>query len=332
MTKRISWLLVIFFLFLSGCSHSSNEYVTKNFFAMDTFFSITLSEPDAAVLGELVDLALKLEEDLTIHDPNGDLGSINQAEGKPVTVSNFTIELLGNAIKFAEEMNGYYDPSTEVVTELWDFNKEIIPSQSELESALKFVNYQNISIAEEDNTVLLKEGMKIGAGAIAKGFAVKKQVEVLMSEDINHALVTAGGNMFALGTKKDGEPWKIEIRHPRKDNDTIGFVLLENLSIDTSGDYERFFEKNQVRYHHVLNPKTGYSDSDLISVTVICKDPAMADAYSTGLLAMGLERAKEFVNSHPEVDAILVDKAMNIYVSEELKGCFSSKAGDEIYY
>lgn len=331
MVKKTLGLFVIFIVTLTACGNNSDEYTTKNFIAMDTFFSITIPHSHLHVTERLQSIISTIEKDFLVESSEGDIGKINNASGVPIIVNDDTKEWISDALIYAKEMNGYYDPSIEIVNNLWDFNLRIKPNKSDLNSALELVDYNNIQISN-DNTITVKKGMKLGGGAIAKGFAVRKQLEVLSEEGIQQALLSAGGNMYALGTNPHGEPWKIDIQHPREPNEIIGYVLLKNLSIDTAGDYEKYFEIDQVRYHHILNPKTGYSDSDLISVTVICEDPAQADAYSTGILAMGLENAKNFTNTHPEIGVVLIDKNLNIYVSENAKKSFTPVYGNLKYF
>ncbi len=164
-----------------------------------------------------------------------------------------------------------------------------------------------------------KRGMKIGLGGIAKGYVIRRALEVLRSLGIEHAIVDAGGDLQVLGTK-DGEEWLAGLVHPRTKELVIAIKMRDGDTVATSGDYERFAEHRGVRYHHIIDPATGFPANRLASVSVICSDPVEADAYATAIFVMGKERAVEFLKGRSGLEVILIDPEMRVWASESLRG------------
>lgn len=313
--------LIVMLTVLQGCT--KQKLYTDDFIAMDTFFSITVPEENQSVVEGVKALVNEINRLLNVNNSESDIAKINKNSGEYVKVKNMTFEILTKAKEIAERTNGHFDPTIEPLVKLWDFSNRVVPDETKLKDTLPLVNHNYININEETKSIMLdKCGMEVNVGAIAKGFAAEKLKQYLLNERVRHALISAGGNTYALGTKPDGSPWKIAIRHPRKKDHILGYVELNDMAVDTSGDYERFFVKDGIRYHHILDPKTGYPASGLISVTVITKDPVKADALATALFVMGSDKAKRYVKSLKDIEAIMVTEKMEVFISSGAKEIF----------
>jgi thiamine biosynthesis lipoprotein len=300
----------------------------ENFLAMDTIFTITLTEENKGAVKDLKNIVEELDELFDVYNHESDIYNINANSGKYVSVKDNTYELLQRAYIIAEDTEGAFDPTIESLMKLWDIDKKRIPRNNEIESKLKLVNYKDIKFNKDTKSVMLEsKEMQLNVGGIAKGFAVKKQIEVLKNAGITSTLISGGGNTYALGKKPDGSSWKIGIRDPRDKDNVIGYVELQNMAVDTSGDYERYFIKDGIRYHHIINSNTGHPARGLISVTVITKDPVEADALATALFVMGPQKAVNYVKKRDDIEVILVTQNMEVLVSKGADDIFVPNEG-----
>lgn len=202
---------------------------------------------------------------------------------------------------------GAFDITVGKISNRCNFAKNLYPNQTELKKLLPYVNYRKIRVS---NDSLYKESreIEIDLGGIAKGYIIDKAVELLREKGINQGFINAGGDMFLLGKNK-GDKWRIGIQHPRDKGEIFASIALKNKAVVTSGDYERFFIKDNVRYHHIINPKTGMPANELISVTIIANQTWLADALSTAIFVMGVEKGLNIVNDFPiyiGVDAFII--------------------------
>lgn len=262
-----------------------------------------------------------------------DVSRINAraAEG-PVHVSADTFTVITLAQQVSRLTGGAFDASFASAGMLWDFSKEPFspPEKREVLKLLPLVNYKNVFLNKQDRTVrLAQKGMKIGLGGVAKGYAVGKAIEALKKHGVKDAIVEAGGDLKVIGSKF-GNPWRVGLMHPREKSIIITLTLKDDESIVTSGDYERFAVHKGVRYHHIIDPATGYPAQGLLSVSVIAKDPALADAYATALFVMGKEKAIEFLSKRKDLKAILIDPGMKIYASKDLKERIAAASNKDI--
>jgi len=212
------------------------------------------------------------------------------------------LDALLKAMDISELTAGAYDPTWACMWEFWDFKIPTLPSEHDIAMRLPLVNWENVNI--DGNTVFLQEkGMMLGLGSIAKGAALNQARDALLSKHIGNFMIVTGGQVTV-----NGEPRIIGIRKPDGlPNEFIAKVEITNTSISTSGDYEKYFEVDGVRYHHIINPRTGYPARGTKSVTVISKDAAFADALSTGLFVVGSTNAMQLVNTLPGVEAFIID-------------------------
>lgn len=326
--KRADCLKVLFFipfLFFSACQ--KERHFRKTTVLMDTIVTITIvsdSEKQSEKAIEKTFNELKrLEDKFNFYSDRSEISEINRKAGlKPVKVSGDMIELLKKAIHISELTGGAYDITVGPLTRLWDFHKKEIPDEEEIKRALKLVNYKDIVIDEKNSTVFLKKkGMLIDPGGIAKGFSADRAVEILKAEGIKSALVAIAGDIRAYGLKKDGTPWVIGIRNPRaKDSDEIVATLpLNNSAISTSGDYERFFMKDNKRYHHIINPKTGYPAESRGGVSVIAEEGYLSDSLATAVFVLGPQKGMELLNGLG-LKGIFITEDGNRIVAGEIDG------------
>lgn len=275
----------------------------------------------------------RLEELLSRFIPRSDVSRINKSAGlKSEKVSKETYEILSQAIKFSGFCQGCFDITIEPLVTLWAGSKEKMKSPDELRirDILPLINYLDVILKPcKEEIGLQKVGQSIDLGGIGKGYAADKVLEVFKKYEVTSAFTNFGGNVAVIGTKPDGGPWHIGIRHPRNANSLIGVVTVINKSVVTSGDYQRYFTgSNGKRYHHILNPFTGYpSESGLISVTMVADSSLAADALSTILFIAGMNKGIEILKSFPGTEAVLIDENLNVNVTRGLMNSFSVMDG-----
>jgi thiamine biosynthesis lipoprotein len=253
-----------------------------------------------------------------------ELSLINSNAGiQEVKVSSETIETIEKSIHIAEISGGAFDPTIGPVIKLWDFYKKIIPSKIDINKKLTLVNYRNIIINKRKSTVFLQvKGMLLDLGGISKGYAADLAVKTLKQSGIKSGLVAIAGDIKAFGLKPDGKPWMIGIQNPRqkiKTDEIIAKINLLDKAISTSGDYQRYFMINDERYHHLLDPKTGYPVNKCRSVSIIADKGVLTDGFSTAVFILGPEKGLELVQKIG-IDAIIIDNKGIIHSTSGLKG------------
>ncbi|WP_445426293.1 FAD:protein FMN transferase [Alishewanella sp. HL-SH06] len=249
---------------------------------------------------------------------SSELSLLNRdASQQAVTISAEFYQLLQQAEQLAELSAGAFDISFASVGFSYDYRQHVKPSVEDLAAQRSLINYRHIQLLANNQVRFAKAGVKIDLGGIAKGYAVERAIGLLAAAGIQHALVTAGGDTRLLGDKR-GRPWLVAIKHPRKSDDIVAQLPLINSAISTSGDYERFFIEDGVRYHHILDPKSGESPSGLMSVTVLGPDTTRTDALSTTLFVLGLERGMALIEQQADYEAIFISSEHQLYFSSGL--------------
>jgi thiamine biosynthesis lipoprotein len=223
--------------------------------------------------------------------------------------SPLVINLFHRALSVSQDSEGCFDITVGPLSHLWGFfNKSnFVPSPEKIKSTLKYIGIQKIR--EQNGALVLLQGMELDWGGIAKGLAVDLASQSLIKMGISSGFINAGGDLCCWGKNPDGQPWQVGIKHPRK-NGFLGVLSLENLAAATSGDYQRFFEVNGVRYHHIFDPKTGYPAQGKQSMTVIGPEAVLCDALSTALFVS--QKPEKILEKYPEYGAILVDSKGNL--------------------
>lgn len=317
--KLLTFCMLACCLLLSACS-SSREPISKQGFLLDTVIQITLYDTgNESLLDESFAVCEKYEQLLSKTVATSDISRINQAEGKPVTVSDETIALIQKSLTYSELSDGAFDITIAPLSSLWDFkDKKTIPDSQDIEKAKNLVDYHTISIS--GNTVtLLNPKASIDLGAIAKGYIADKIKDYLVSKNVKSGLINLGGNVLTIGTKPDGSAWNIGIQKPfDEQNAAITSVHLSDESVVTSGVYERYFKQDGVIYHHILDAKTGYPfQNGLLGVTIISEQSVDGDALSTTCFALGLQKGMELIRSLPDIDAIFITDDYQLHDSRD---------------
>ena len=278
---------------------------------MGTSFELSAWTPDAFDVEGAFDAAeaeLRRVEDLMTTWRESPLTRLNARAGTgPVEVPRELARMVDQSLRIARATGGAFDPTWHSVGRLWDFKADppVLPDEARIAEALTHVDWTRVTVDLAASTVELPEGVSIGLGGIAKGYGVDRALAVLRERGVEHALVDAGGDLRTLG-RNDGEPWEIAIRHPRERDRVLAVVPVSNLCVLTSGDYERFFELDGVRYHHILDPRTGRPATGCMSATVIGPEASLCDAIATSLCVLPPEEGLELVERLDRVEALLV--------------------------
>lgn len=321
---------------------SNNSEVTKSEgseFIMDTLVRVRVHDENSSqVLEETLNKLDYLENIFSKTIEDSDVSKINSNAGiKAVQVNEETYELIEEAYDFAEKTGGVFDPTIGTLVSLWGIGTEDeqIPSEEEINEVLNNINYKNIEFQDNNKIYLTKEDMTLDLGAIAKGYAADYVINYLNEKDVDSAFINMGGNVSVHRDKVDETLWKIGIQDPvRNRGNVIAAVEGEDLSVVTSGNYERFFMEEGVRYHHIINPETGYpARKGIISSTVISNNSSYADALSTSFYILGIDKSFQIAKGMEDINIVLITEEDKAYVSEELKGKISFSVDNlEIIY
>ena len=327
--QRIFCLICLCIVMLAGCSGTGSQTSnraepneaavetkqTAEIFAMNTIMNLTVYGEEASqLLKEARALIQTYEERLSVNVETSDVAKLNRAGGQPVQVSEETYELIQKSIAISEQTEGIFDISIYPLVRAWGFTEEEyrVPSEEERQKIAGTVDYRQIRL-EEDHTVV----MQIDLGGIAKGYVSDKLMELFRDRGAKAAVVSLGGNVQTYGTKPDGTPFTVGITDPADGESMLGTIEVGQTAVITSGSYQRYFEKDGVRYHHIMDKKTGApAESDLTSVTVLCEHGETADSIATAMFVMGKERAIAFEREHDDISCILIDKDGGIWTSE----------------
>ncbi|EDS76760.1 FAD:protein FMN transferase [Clostridium massiliodielmoense] len=322
-------LIIVSSLLFSGCMKDEIKPISKDGLFLGTICKITVYDKvSPSVLDKAYARVNEIQNEMSINKASTEITNINSSSGKNyVKVSSDVFEVINRSLYYSSISEGKFDISIGCIDKLWNIgtDKARIPSQNEITSKLPLVNYKNILINKKDSSVMLKnKGMLIDLGAIAKGYAGDEVKKVLKKNGVSHAVINLGGNIVTMGNKPDGDQWKIGVKDPfMPDANPWATISISDKSIVTSGIYERFFEKNGKRYHHILNPKTGYPiDNSLVSVSIICDKSINADGLSTTIFSMGLDKGLKLIESIKDTEAIFVTKNHDVYISSGLKNNF----------
>jgi thiamine biosynthesis lipoprotein len=339
--KKISLILIpciLVILSCSSCANSKNEYYEKSDIIMDT--EVTLSAfglNSKEAVEESFKRLDEINEMASADIDTSDVSKINSSSGKEyVKVHPEILKMIETSIKYSKLSNGAFDITTGPIIKLWGIgtDNERLPSDEEIKAVLPLVGYDKISINQSDCSVMLKEkGMAIDLGGIAKGFAADEVLKIYKKYNIENGLINLGASsIYALGKNKDNKDWSIGIKHPRSDDpkEYLGIITLSNESLSTSGDYERYFIKDNKRYHHIMDPKTGYpADTGIMSDTIVIDgddsdNNMLADLLTTTVFILGPEKGLNLINSLPGVSGEITTVDNKIYTSNGFKDRITS--------
>lgn len=311
----IIMLAVISALFIGGCA-IQNWIAPKPYnetqFLMDTVIEITAYGPEAEAGVKAAFAEFKHLHNITNHfDEGSQVSEISRQAGQSkVAVDPQLFEIIKLSNELSGKLDNVFDITVGPLTQLWSVGHkgEFVPSQAEIDNVLPLVNFKLVELDEVNHTVYLpKAGMRLDLGGIAKGYAVDRAIDILKSKGIQSALINAGGDVRVIGKKPDGTPWRIGVQHPRNNEGmTARLALTEWDTMETSGDYQRFFMKDGQRYSHILDPRTGRQPNSVASVTIINNNSAAGDVLSTVLFIVGAERGQELLKQFPGTEAIFV--------------------------
>ena len=311
------------FLLLSGCSAVSSEPMTYTDTAFDTVLSVKIYDSrDESILEGCSEICHKYDTMFSRTSEESDVYRINTAQGSPVEVSEDTARLIKKGLYYGKLSDGAFDITIGTVSSLWDFKSETpsVPDQGVLSEALSHVNYKKVVV--EGNTVTMQDPeAAIDLGAVAKGYIADRLKEYLEGEGVHHALIDLGGNVLAVGNKPDGSAFHIGIQKPFDESGIpLTSVKINDKSIVTSGTYQRYFEKDGVLYHHILDPASGYPcNNGLSSVSIITDSSLTADALSTTCFILGPEKGMDLVNKLDNVEAVFVSTDNEISYSNNFQ-------------
>ncbi len=272
-------------------------------------------EAVAAVIAEMH----RIDRAMSPHKPDSELSRINRdAATAPVRLSAEMARLLARATDFSRLSDGAFDITYAAVGHLYDYRRRIAPAPAALAAARELVGWRGLILDANAGTVrFARAGMRIDLGGFAKGHAVDNATALLRERGIKHAIVSAGGDSRVIGDRR-GRPWTIGVRDPRRPGEMVAMLPLEDVSISTSGDYERYFDADGVRHHHLIDPATGRSPRGVHSVTILAEDGLTTEALSKCVFVLGVEKGLRLIEAQRGVDAIVVDAAGALHYSTGL--------------
>lgn len=307
----------------------TSEPLRRTEFMLGTAITLSLYDHQSeALLEEAFTLLESLEDTLSINKSGTLIDKINDNSGiSPVTVDEDTFDVIQKGLTYSELTNGSFDITVGPIVKLWNigFPDAKVPTDSQIADRLPLINYKNLLLDEKAQTIYLSQsGMQIDLGGIGKGYAADRVATLFREKGVKHALIDLGGNIFAIGNKPNGSLWKIGVQNPfTSRGESIGYISVEDKSIVTSGIYERFLEQDGKKYHHILDPATGYPfENDIAGVTIISDASIDGDALSTSVFSKGIKKGLEFVDTLEGIDAIFVTKDNDIYLSKGIKDNF----------
>ena len=340
MKRRLAaLLLMIFALFLTACGEKSAESETRTVYAMDTVMNLTVYGENAAAALENAEKELHtLDESVLSRTAEGsELSALNAANGETVSygADDPLPKLIETALAISKATDGAFDPTLAPVLDAWGFTKDLhrVPSADELAALLARTGRDKVALEKTADgwTVTLLDGAQLDLGGIAKGYAADLLRAQLEKEGVTSATLDLGGDVFVMGKKSDGSDWRIAVKDPADTESYLGILTASDAFIVTSGVYERYFEENGVRYHHIIDPKTGRpAESGLVSVTVVCENGSWADALSTACFVLGADGAlalrDDLAAQRTDFELILVTDDGRVFCTGGLAGAFTPNA------
>ncbi len=313
-------------------SKTNSIITTQDSFQIGTYIKISIYS-DKEVPSEQFDRIFEeidqFEKLISKNILTSEVSMINENAGKQsVKVSDTIFELIQMGLQYGNISDGGFDISIGPLVDLWGIGTKgaHVPAESEIQDAISKIDYHDIVLDEVNQTVFLKnEGMSLDLGAIAKGYIADHVKTLIQEEGYQSAIINLGGNVLTVGHKPNSDAWSIGVRDPKGESkDIVGILKLQDNSIVSSGTYERFFIEDGKRYHHILNPKTGYpEDNKLQSVSIISQKSVVGDALSTTVFVMGLQKGYAYVESLDQVEALFITNEGSIYSTSGLKDVFT---------
>jgi thiamine biosynthesis lipoprotein len=318
--------IAYFVLFLLPVLLTAQEKYTQTLKLMGSRFEITVVAGNESEGNEFIDLAVaeisRIEKMISSWDSLSETSEIIKNAGvRPVKVDKELFDLIARSIKISELTDGAFDISYASMDRIWKFDGSMktLPTDEEVAASVEKVGYKNIIPDPQKQTVFLKnKGMRIGFGALGKGYAADKAKQLLISKGVKAGIINASGDLTTWGKQPDGTPWMVGITNPMNKNKVFSWFPLDNNAVVTSGNYEKFVEFNGKKYTHIIDPRTGWPATGLTSVSIFAPKAELADALATSVFVMGCETGLDFINQLPGVECVIVDDQGKIYQSENI--------------
>ncbi len=319
-------LTIVGFLLFSIVGFSQQNF-KKTLKLMGSRFDITVVANSETEGNQYINTAVseitRIEKIISSWDSNSETSEINRNAGiKPVKVSEELFNLIERALAISKLTNGAFDISYASMDRIWkyDGSMEQMPSKENIKASVSKVGYKNIILNKEEQSVFLKlKGMKIGFGAIGKGYAADKAKALLINKGVKAGIINASGDLNAWGTQANGKDWMVAITNPLNKEKAFSWLPVINSAVVTSGNYEKFVRFNGIRYSHIIDPRTGYPSTGIISVSIFTSNAEFADAISTSIFVMGVDTGLNFINQLKGVECIIVDENNKVHTSKKIK-------------
>tara|TARA_R110001583_G_scaffold1202_5_gene10060 strand:- start:15976 stop:17019 length:1044 start_codon:yes stop_codon:yes gene_type:complete len=323
MIRNTATLLLVF---LSLCSLGQKESHTKILLLMGSRFEITAVSPDQDTAMKAIEEGIteikRIEKLISSWDTNSQTSEVIRNAGiKPVIVDQELFNLIRRSIKISALTHGAFDISYASMDKVWHFDGKMkeLPDSSTVAASVAKINYKNIILNSEKRTVFLKEkGMKIGFGAIGKGYAANRALDIMSKMNLKGALVNASGDLISWGKDEGEKDWKIGIINPKQKGKVFSWLNINETAVVTSGNYEKFVTINGQRYSHIIDPRTGYPVKGLSSVSIICPNAELADALATSVFVLGKEKGIELINKLKGIECLIITDKQELFTSENL--------------
>lgn len=320
-------IFLLFSLTVFTVNIFAQEVFNRTALLMGSRFDFTVVASNKETANVYIDSAIaeisRIEKLTSSWDPNSQTSEINRNAGiKPIGVEKELFDLIIRSVAISKLTDGAFDITYASMDKIWKFDGSMqeLPSKEVIKKSVAKVGYRNIILDEQNLSVFLKEkGMKIGFGAIGKGYAADKAKQLLINKGVVAGIINASGDMNTWGKQPDGKDWMVAITNPMNKNNAFALLPLKQGAVVTSGDYEKFVEFNGVRYSHIINPHTGYPASGIVSVSVFAASAELADALATSVFVMGKDVGLDRINQLPDIECIIIDSEGRVYKSKNIK-------------
>jgi len=322
--RACATLLVVLVANIAISSAAFADWIGESRPMMGTEISVYLWHDNPAAGQEAVEAvfaeAVRIDELMSTYKEDSVLSKINRdAANGPVPAGDELYNLILRSLDISVLTLGAFDVTYDSVGQHYDFRERRRPSAATIEDELQSIDYRLIKMHPETKSIeFAQEGVRINLGGIAKGYTVEQGVDVLRRLGIRNAIVTAGGDSRLLGDRR-GKPWIVGVKDPRKDGEVAVRIPLEDDAISTSGDYERFFDEDGIRYHHIIHPDTGLPADGVHSATIVGPDAVITDALSTSVFIMGVDKGLRLIGTLPDYEGIVIDASGRMYYSDGLQ-------------
>ncbi len=334
MTKRIVSILILIAMVVTAqilfLLNGQKTVLRKHlFYRMDTVTEITVVAPSGynitPLWKEIDELLEQKERRYSVTHRDSEIRALNDRDSSTVAIGPAAAEIIKTGIEYGDTLNGLFDITILPIKKLWGFGENSdplkeIPDDTEIKEALSKVDYKGVTLNSRGDSITFKNPhTQLDVGGLAKGFVIKEVQKFILEHGFNDYLIVAGGDVVLSGKRNDGHPWRVGVQHPRQRAGILAVVSPDNGAIVTSGDYERYTMFEGQRYHHIFDPRTGYSCNENQSVTIWTPDAVSADILSTGLFCMAAQDIVAFIEQRDGYECIVVSHDGEVHISEGWK-------------